>query len=219
MSKLSDEFSDEFISACQKNDITYFKRWIKSGVDTNFQDDKGRTALYWAIKHDHEEFVDLLINYGASILIEVNRWTGRTAIAWAADYGSGKCINVLMMHGAEVDFKEKNGDTPLIAAAQAGHAGCMKILIGYGAFVDPVNRFRETAVMVSAQSEDSGMDCLLVLAGAGANIEPLQDEYYNEYRQCKAVQELAEIKAVARKSNQSQADSLGFPLCQDSCRL
>ena len=68
---------------------------IKLGIDINFQDNKGNTALMRACVYEHKKIVEILLAVGADIYITNNK--GRNAIICACEgYVGGKIIRILI---------------------------------------------------------------------------------------------------------------------------
>lgn len=56
-----------------------------------------------------------------------------SALHLAAHNGKAECAELLLSFGANVDIKDKLGDTPLHKCIANGHHQCAKILLEHGA--------------------------------------------------------------------------------------
>ena len=83
---------------------------VENGANMDLQDKDGLTALHYACKTDNScEVVSCLIKNGANI----NACTGNkvTPLMRAAKKGNSDVVSLLIAHGANVDLKDKDGDT------------------------------------------------------------------------------------------------------------
>ena len=83
---------------------------VENGANVDLQDKDGLTALHYAYKTDNScEVVSCLIKNGANI----NACTGNkvTPLMRAAKKGNSDVVSLLIAHGANVDLKDKDGDT------------------------------------------------------------------------------------------------------------
>jgi len=70
-------------------------------------------------------------------------------------------INTLLSEGADVNAKNRSGNTPLMEAADAGHTGVVEVLLKAGADVDAKNDYRNTALMLAIVNGKEGVVDLL----------------------------------------------------------
>jgi serine/threonine-protein phosphatase 6 regulatory ankyrin repeat subunit B len=82
---------------------------IYSGIDINFKDDNGWTALLIAVENGHIEVVKMLIGAGADINIKGNG--GLTALMRAAKNGYIEIVKMLIESGAYLNTKNLDGET------------------------------------------------------------------------------------------------------------
>jgi ankyrin repeat protein len=72
----------ELMLCAGEGDIEGCKRLLEQGGDINKQDDKGGTALIYAVMNKREAVVDLLLTKGADVNIATNK-KGQTALSIA----------------------------------------------------------------------------------------------------------------------------------------
>lgn len=77
-----DQFNKVFWDACGNGDFTAVCAEMAKGVDINYQNGGGRTALMRAAKRDYKDIVRVLLDNGADVNIEDHK--GKTAIMGAA---------------------------------------------------------------------------------------------------------------------------------------
>ena len=83
----------ELMLSAKDGDIEACHRLIESGANINHQDDKGATALLYAVLAAKEDIVQLLLNKGADPQIPTNK--GLTALAFAENNKLDKLIAIL----------------------------------------------------------------------------------------------------------------------------
>ncbi|KAJ4797400.1 hypothetical protein LUZ62_048646 [Rhynchospora pubera] len=83
-----------------EGDIEGIQELFESGVDVNFKDIDGRTALHVAACQNQTEVVRLLLVKGAQVDCE-DRW-GSTPLADAIHYKNNEVIKLLEKHGAKI---------------------------------------------------------------------------------------------------------------------
>lgn len=78
--------------------------------------DYGFTALHYASKYGHADFMKLLIEHGADVIARIP--DGRTCLHLAATYSGASAVDELVVHGARTDDRDSFGLTPLDLARQ-----------------------------------------------------------------------------------------------------
>jgi uncharacterized protein len=90
--------------------------------------------------------------------------------AWenAVKRGDIQIVNDLLGRGADVDGRDRYGQTALMLAAHAGHLEVVKILIAHQANLDMTAKFGLSALMLALVAGHA--DVARVLAKAGADL-------------------------------------------------
>jgi len=73
--------------------VTKVKELIASGVNLNYQDEYGYTALIWAACYDKPEMVQLLLNSGADK--DITDVDAHNALFWANYYNNLEIADIL----------------------------------------------------------------------------------------------------------------------------
>lgn len=105
---------------------------------------------------------------------------GRTALHGASvEAGSEEAVELLLDYGADVDAKDKYGNTPLHDAAKYGNISICKLLLGYGADIDAANKWGQTPMHVAAFERQEEVFDFLIRSGAddGAKDNDLNSPY------------------------------------------
>lgn len=119
------------LTAAEINKVVALASVIDLGVDINFQDKDGFSALHIASMEGNKDAAEYLLKNGSNVLLKSD--TGRTALHMAAAYDRSDLISILVNHGATVNINDSFGDTPTDLALSSNNIQIVKELIGYGA--------------------------------------------------------------------------------------
>ena len=131
--------------AAQSGDIEAVKGFLAAGMDVNAIDEnRGMTALVYAVDKGHKEIVEILISEGADVNVMVSNDEGVggfTPLFVAAQSGHAEVAGLLVANGAEVNVKLINDEgkvscTPLFFAARSGHTEVAELLIANGSEIN-----------------------------------------------------------------------------------
>ena len=121
------------IMAAKRNCAEIVKLLVEAGVDVNYQDDNGETALHHAARAGHVECVKALLaaNHSQQAGVEVvEKSYGWTPLFVAAVEGKAEVAEALVEVGkCEVDKMDLSGWTPAEHAALRGHLDLAAMLI------------------------------------------------------------------------------------------
>jgi ankyrin repeat protein len=107
---------------------------LEKGADVRIKTAHRTSALMSACMLGHLEVVKLLLNHGAD-LNEKTTVEERTPLMWAARAGAFRknagldITKYLISKGADVDARDKHGNTALMHAASAGDIGVVSLLL------------------------------------------------------------------------------------------
>lgn len=104
----------EFLEAARTGDKSVLKALINGGIDVNFKDDRGLTALMHARGDGHNEIIKMLIDAGANINAQDKN--GLSVIMHAAITGQAKTVEFLLQNGADPNLPNNFGQTTLTTA-------------------------------------------------------------------------------------------------------
>jgi ankyrin repeat protein len=90
----------------------------------NFQDDKGRSSLFYAVAEDHLNIVKVLVENGAdmeAITSDKHALPGSTALMACAEKNNVECFDFLIEKGANILVTRNDGADATYIAARYGH--------------------------------------------------------------------------------------------------
>ncbi|KAK5134052.1 hypothetical protein LTR08_006942 [Meristemomyces frigidus] len=117
--------------ATKSNFHQIVKLLVDAGVDVNYQDQQGESALHVAARFGHEECARILLNtsgaFGANIELAEKTY-GWTPLSVACVDGHMEIVTLLVQRGAHVSNRDYSGWTPQEHAALRGHLKIAKYL-------------------------------------------------------------------------------------------
>ncbi|MDG2089761.1 MAG: ankyrin repeat domain-containing protein [Gammaproteobacteria bacterium] len=154
-------------------DMAEYQDWdgVESSISTediNALQADGMSALFWAVYHEQEDIVRLLLDAGADTNV-ANRY-GLTPLIQSSLNGNGQIISLLLDAGANPNAVSLQGDTALMNAAKAGTLHGVQSLLDAGADVDARDTHAyQTALMWATASNSVAVVSLLIESGADVN--------------------------------------------------
>lgn len=153
---------DDLVIAAEMNDPRAVLALLKKGVDPNLTDDRGRTALFTAVREGSQKALESLLADPRTQVDAVNA-DGETPLMLAAVRGSLPAAKALVKRGAAVNRK---GWTPLHYACSGPDNGVAAFLIAEGAELNARSENGTTPLMMAARYGNGDLVPLLLKAGA-----------------------------------------------------
>lgn len=149
------------------------RRLVKAGANPStwfISGDEKYNLLHIAIRFGNNEIIKAILE---STLLEINAVTGdgrKSALHFAAEMGNSRAIGLLAAKRADLNVKEKNGDTPLHLAIRSGSLKAARALIEAGADLSLANNEGVQPLMLAAMKKNGEfMVSLLISHGARIN--------------------------------------------------
>ena len=117
--------------ACREFYQDIVECWLEQKYPVDDQDDKGRSALHWAVIVGSLVLCQKLLQAGAST--ELQDIEGSAALHRAAESGHIEIISALLDRNANIEATNKEKATPLHRAAATGNRVCVDLLLEKGA--------------------------------------------------------------------------------------
>ena len=179
------------LCAAAQGNVAEVRAMLAQGVAVDVRDGKGRTALILAANANSYDAVRVLLDAGADCTVRNNGnrpvmdYVHHPAVARAIldatpmperarsatrllfQYGvSVQCLQVALECGAQVNARNRRGDTPLHLHAYGGGAEHVQFLLSNGALPDEKNCHGKTPLLIAIWLAYADVAQLLVDAGA-----------------------------------------------------
>ena len=179
------------LCAAAHGNVAEVRAMLEQGVAVDVRDGKGRTALILAANANSYDAVHVLLDAGADCMVRNNGnrpvmdYVHHPAVARAIldatptperarsatrllfQYGvSVQCLQVALEYGAQVNARNRRGDTPLHLHAYGGGAEHVQFLLSNGALPDEKNCHGKTPLLIAIWLAYADVAQLLVDAGA-----------------------------------------------------
>jgi ankyrin repeat protein len=171
----------ELIAAAKENNLPEVSRLLSVGADANAKGRSYRTPLHWACCNGHVQVFQALLEHGSDI--EAKDKSDATPLHWACFKGHVPVVNELLSPnysngatttattilgkrksrgGANIEAKDKYGNTPLYMASRHGHVAIVKALLAVGADIEAKNN-RGKSPLYSAMRKGKSEACKYLL--------------------------------------------------------
>ena len=128
------------------------------GVNINYSNSEGKTALMLASEAGHEEVVQILVSAEANVNLQDS--AGQTALMLAS--GNIGIIHCLLLAKADLDIQRQDGNTALHIACYRGHNTVIELLLSYYASPAIKNTKKDTPFMASVRGNNSDILKLMI---------------------------------------------------------
>ncbi len=115
----------ELLTFLENNDIENFEENL-SIFAVEEKDIKGHTILHYAVQHEKEEFVNVLMYHGADPNVENKNH--ETPLHFAAKKDLHKIFRLLWEYGADLEEEDHKGRTPKEIAKVSSSRKVLKII-------------------------------------------------------------------------------------------
>lgn len=137
--EITKEDCDELLECARYGEDENIIIYLDAGVDVNYQDDGGNTALHRACANGHLRVATLLVERGAKFL---KNHSSSTPLHWAALNGHKEIVSLLMeKFNKDVDIYEKNdlGKSAFSEAIGNGHEEVARMMLNHDSAEPPAD--------------------------------------------------------------------------------
>ncbi len=150
------------------------KRLVEAGANPSLwfiSGDEKYSLFHIAMGFGDNEVIKAILE---SPLLEINAVTGdgqKSALHFAAEMGNSRAIGLLAAKRADLNIRDKNGDTPLHLAIRSGNMKAARALIEAGAHLSLSNHDGIQPLMTAAIKKNGQyLVSLLIFHGARVNV-------------------------------------------------
>jgi hypothetical protein len=161
----------------QYGDPAPLRLLLEHGANPNALDGEGNSPLHLAAAlHDNaESVVQLLLTYHADLDVRTSPNSyEETALMIAIKSARLNVVQVLLENGADLNVRDRLGNTALHHAAFQGMATIVRLLVKKGVYVNEIGHDGRTALHVAAQRGNEVV--VKILKEAGANLKMTDEE-------------------------------------------
>ena len=144
----------------------------RPGIDVNYRDTKGYTALALASTTTHVSVVKILLNY---VDVDSPNNIGSTPLIIAAEGGKDEMVMEMLKHNADWRLQNHDGHTAFMKAIIHGHPQVVKVLLAHKAFDHSEDDSRRTAMHIACSAEETKPDMIDLLHEQGLNVDAADD--------------------------------------------
>ncbi|KAK2578283.1 hypothetical protein KPH14_012873, partial [Odynerus spinipes] len=165
--------------AIKKEFIEIIEELIQKGADINVKvhdENRDKTLVEYAMEESNANIVTLLVEKGATILLDNDR--KETVLHYAAKNGVLELAKSMINKGINVDVRTNEGLTPLHVAANDGRFEIVTYLCDLGADVNALNNRGSTPLHFAVNNTMMASEIIKYLIDNGAEID-IENNYGN----------------------------------------
>jgi len=153
-----------FINAADRGDVKAVNRFILKGVNLNYRDANGATALFYAANNAHMEVIKTLLYYGADP--NIGTFEGFTPLMNAALQGEFDVAQLLLYDArTKLDVYDVNNSTALHYASFYDNIYIVDMLLFYGANAQLKAKYHTSPLLLASYTGDTALAQLLIDSG------------------------------------------------------
>ncbi|RLD43688.1 MAG: hypothetical protein DRI86_09380 [Bacteroidetes bacterium] len=153
-----------FVNAADRGDVKAVNSFILKGINLNYRDANGATALFYAANNAHMEVIKTLLYYGANPNIAT--FDGFTPLMNAALQGKFDVAQLLLYNArTKLDLHDLNNCTALHYASYYDNIYIVDMLLFYGANAQLKAKYQTSPLLLASFTGDTALTQLLINSG------------------------------------------------------
>ena len=200
--------------AARWNRVAAVKTLLQLGAKPNVPNDKGSTALYWAVRYGYPKLTEQILKYAKteterSAQVNYRRRLGfELPIILAAALGYTAIIDILVSHGAAVNATRTGGSTALHLAAMIGRDEVVRTLLDNKADKEICDDSGNTPLLMAIKNNHMEVANELICAGADFEIaNKLGESVWDMAIDCPDTQMLETMMRLYLRRNRQRRQS------------
>lgn len=145
--------------------------FLSMGGNINARDERGLTAMDYALRLSTKRFFRLLRDAGAAIDVTAHDSEGMTMLMYAAQDADADTVSWLLEQGSYVNDFSEQGETVLSFALRSGDETCVRLLLEAGARLSPEFEDDDGCTQLHAAAEGGMLHAVSQLLQAGAAVD------------------------------------------------
>ena len=175
VTKANEDLEKALLSKSPQKAKNIFQAVRDGATDLTAADEKGHTALHWAVSKNEMDIIKIILDRGGDVNAQTHQHN-ETPLHYAAQKDFAKVAAELIARGALLEDQQVHGNTPLMEAAGKGAVEVIRVLIDAGANVNAKgSETHYTALHRAAETDQSEVAKLLIQAGADVNAKSSEE--------------------------------------------
>lgn len=182
---------DALFKSAEKGDVKELDKLLRTKFWIDIYGKDGRTALMVSLENNRQAFASRLLEKGADVKIaDAGKNTALHSLARSLNRKNTNLLNTLVKAGADLESKNKSGETALLAAARVLNAEAVRILIAAGADRNALNSLNENVLFAFARKGDQRVVKELIQLGVDASVRNSEGQTITELKRAGALGKL-----------------------------
>ena len=159
--------------ACKEKKLAIINKLLAAGANGNIRDSSGKTAIYYAVRDNSEEVLDLLLKHPQINFNMRYEDTQMTLLEKACEEKNLILIEKLLAAGANINLRDLLGKTVIYYAVKNNSEEVLNLLLKHPQ-IDLNTRYEDTQMtLLHIAVQDNNIDAVEKLLAAHANIDAI----------------------------------------------